>query len=462
MEGVDAGYLYMETPSMHMHTLKIAIIEPDEPFTHERFSEELVGRLNRLPPLQRRVLPVPFALNHPLWIADREVDLSRHIVGHRLPAPGGMAELEALIGQIAGTPLDRSLPLWEMHVCEGMPDDRVAVVVKMHHSLADGVAANALLGNVTDQPPDDGVVDQDPPPGLEPPPSRGQQVRLALVDAIRQTLTLPGLLWRTANAVVTLVEHKRQSQVAVPRPVLDVPRTSLNGPLTPRRSFATATLPMAELKQVRQAHGVTLNDVVLAVVSGALRRWLASRGEQPSASLVAGVPVGTDVPGAPVRLGGNRVSNLFTSLATDVEDPLERLRTISRTATEAKAVQRALGPTMLIDWVQFTPPAPFSALLRRYSSSGAAARHAPPFNVIVSNVRGPGEPVTIAGAALRDLYSVGPILEGIGLNVTAWSYVDRLNVSLLSCPDLVADLGPVVAQLRPALDELLEMKDFAR
>ena len=113
---------------------------------------------------------------------------------------------------------------------------------------------------------------------------------------------------------------------------------------------------------------------------------------------------------------------------------------------------------MLVDWVQFTPPAPFSALLRRYSASGTASRHAPPFNVIVSNVRGPAEPVTIAGAALRDLYSVGPILEGIGLNVTAWSYVDRLNVSLLSCPDLLPDLAPLVAELRPALDELLSIE----
>ena len=459
MEGVDAGYLYMETPSMHMHTLKIAVIEPDEPFTHERFAEELVGRLNRLPPLQRRVLPVPFALNHPLWIADREIDLARHIVPHRLPSPGGMAELEAKIGEIAGTPLDRSRPLWEMHVCEGMPDNQVAVVVKMHHALADGVAANALLGNVTDQPPADGVVDPGATPALEPTPSRLRQVRLALVDAIRQSLTLPALLWRTGLAVKALVAHKRQSEVDVPRPVLDVPRTSVNGPLTPRRTFATCTLPMAELKQVRQTHGVTLNDVVLAVVSGALRRWLESRGEQPAASLVAGVPVGTDDPAGPVRLGGNRVSNLFTSLATDVDDPVERLRTISRTATEAKTVQRTLGPTMLIDWVQFTPPAPFTAVLRRYSAAGTAARHSPPFNVIVSNVRGPAEPVTIAGAALRDLYSVGPILEGIGLNITAWSYVDRLNVSLLSCPDLISDLAPIVEQLRPALDELLEMKD---
>ena len=455
MEGVDAGYLYMETPSMHMHTLKIAIIEPDEPFTHERFAEELVGRLNRLPPLQQRILPVPFSLNHPLWIADHDIDLSKHVVAHRLAAPGGMAELQTLIGEIAGTPLDRSRPLWEMHVCEGMPDDRVAVVVKMHHALADGMAANALLGNVTDTSA--ASVDPGPPLARETVPSRARQAGLALIDAARQSLTLPALLWRTVRALTALVKHKRQSQVAVPRPVLDVPRTSLNGPLTPRRTFATTTLPMAELKQVRRTHDVTLNDVVLAVVSGALRNYLAERGENPPISLVAGVPVGTDAPGEAPRLSGNRVSNLFTSLATDVHDPRERLLTISRTANEAKLVQRTLGPTMLIDWVQFTPPAPFSAVLRHYSRAGTAARHSPPFNVIVSNVRGPGEPVTIAGAALRDLYSVGPILEGIGLNVTAWSYVDRLNVSLLSCPDLVPDLGSLVAHLRPALDELLEM-----
>ena len=452
MEGVDAGYLYMETPSMHMHTLKIAVIEPDEPFTFERFSEELVGRLERLPPLQRRVLPVPFSLNHPLWIADHEIDLAHHIVPHTLPAPGGRAELEQLIGVVASTPLDRSRPLWEMHVCEGLPDDRVAVVVKMHHALADGVAANALLGNVTDQ----AAAATGRPLQLEPTPSRSRQVRLALADAIRQTLTLPALLWRTAGAVTALVRQRRSSDVEVPRPILDVPRTSLNGPLTPRRSFATATLPLDDLRQVRKAHDVTLNDVVLAVVSGALRRWLSSHDEHPTESLVAGVPVGTDDPDGPPRLGGNRVSNLFTSLATDVDDPVERLLTISRTTTASKLVQRTLGPTMLIDWVQFTPPAPFTAVLQHYSRAGTAARHAPPFNVVVSNVRGPAEPVTIAGAHLRDLFSVGPILEGIGLNVTAWSYVDRLNVSLLSCPDLVADLPELAAQLRPALDELLQ------
>jgi diacylglycerol O-acyltransferase len=203
---------------------------------------------------------------------------------------------------------------------------------------------------------------------------------------------------------------------------------------------------------------VTLNDVVLAVVSGALRRWMCARGEVLSAPLVAGVPVATDDPDGPPRTAGNRVSNLFTSLATDIDEPARRLQAISTVTSEAKVVQRTLGANMLVDWVQFTPPGPFAALLRLYSRSRAAARHAPPFNVIVSNVRGPSQPVAISGALLDDLYSVGPILEGIGLNVTAWSYVDRLNVSLLSCPDLVADLDALRDEMAPALEELVQAR----
>ena len=457
MEGVDAGYLYLETPSMHMHTLKIAVIEPPEPFALERFSHEVISRLERLPPLRRRVLPTPLGLFHPVWVGDRPLDPAYHFFHREVPAPGGMRGLEALIGEVAGRPLDRSRPLWEMHFCEPFDDGRVAVVVKMHHALADGVAANALLLNVVDDPSlptPEPATGAPPDSALEPTPSRQELFRAGLLGALRQLLDLPALLRRTASAVASVLRHRRVSEVAVPRPVLDVPRTPFNAALTPRRSFATCTLPLTGLKEVARAHGVTLNDVVLAVVSGAVRRVLLDAGALPPTSLVAGVPVATDAPGGADRLGGNRVSNLFTSLATDVEDPGERLRAISRVTTESKTIQRTLGADMLVDWVQFAPPAPLAAFMRLYSRTGLASRHPAPFNLVVSNVRGPAAPASIAGARLLDLFSVGPILEGIGLNVTAWSYVDRMNFSVLGCPDLVPDLAPLVAALPQALEEL--------
>ena len=450
MEGVDAGYLYMETPTMHMHTVKVAILERPGGIDVDRFAEEVLARLDRMPALGLRVLDVPFRLNHPVWVSDKPLDMSRHIVHQALPHPGGMKELEDLVGRIISVPLDRNIPLWELHLVEGLEGGRVAVVAKLHHALADGNVANNLLGNVTGQRGPGG-----PPRALEPTPSRVVLVADALRDFVRQLLTLPALLRRTATNVAALVRIRRGSAVTPPRPLLDVPRTSFNAALGPRRNFATCTLSLSELKDVKVRHGVTLNDVILGVVGGALRRWMDERGERPSASVTAGVPVGTDPPDAPPRLMGNRVSTLFTTLATDIDDPHERLTEIHRVTDASKLVQRTLGPDMLIDWVQFTPPAPFSAGMRLYSRARAASWHPAPFNVVVSNVAGPREELMLGDARLVDLFSVGPILEGIGLNVTVWSYQDRVNVSVVSCPDLVDDLGALVAQFEPALGELM-------
>lgn len=450
MEGVDAGYLYMETPSMHMHTVKVSILErEDGHFDIDRFVAEVLHRLHRLPPFTRRVLQVPFRLNHPVWIADRPIDPRRHIVHHALPQPGGAKELDDLVGRIISVPLDRKVPLWELHLVEGLEGGRVAVVAKLHHALADGNAANNLLGNVTGPSGPAG-----PPQALEPTPTRLALVGSALRDAIVQLFTVPALVRRTLTNVVALVRIRRGSDVSPPRPLLDVPRTSFNGALGPRRSFATCTLSLDELKAVKTAQGVTLNDVVLGVVGGALRRWMDARGEHPTASLTAGVPVGTDAAGDSPRLAGNRVSTLFTTLATDIDDPHERLAEIHRVTDVSKLVQRTLGPDMLIDWVQFTPPAPFSAGMRLYSRARAASWHPAPFNVVVSNVAGPREEIMLGDARLVDLFSAGPILEGIGLNVTVWSYQDRVNVTVISCPDLVPDLDPLMAQFGPALQDL--------
>jgi diacylglycerol O-acyltransferase len=231
-----------------------------------------------------------------------------------------------------------------------------------------------------------------------------------------------------------------------------------NGPLTSRRSFATASFTMADVKAVRTRHadieGLTLNDVVLGVTSGALRRWLDAHGERPAGSLVAGVPIGMDAADADPRLFGNNVSNMFTTLATDIDDPGERLRRISVTARHAKAMNQHLGSS-LADWSQFTPPGPVSAFMRAYSRHRGARLHAAPFSAIVSNVPGPRERLKVGGAHLADVFSVGPLIEGIGLNVTVWSYVDHMNFSLLACPDLLPDVDVLASYFPAALAELM-------
>lgn len=453
LPGVDAGFLYMETPAQHMHTLKIAHLDlSDVPggYRYELFAKGVAARLHLLPPFRRRLQHVPLQLHHPIWVEDDDLDLAEHLQRVVLPSPAGKAEIELAIAEFAGSPLDRTRPLWSIAVLEGLPDDRVVVVAKMHHALADGVAASALLANVMDaaQPQADST--RQP----EPTPSSPRLLVDAVVGQVRQLLHLPGLLGRTLASVVALIRRRRDLDVLPPRPILDTPRVSFNGAITARRSFATASLPLADFKVVRQSYGVSFNDVVLAVVSGALVRWLEARDEHPATSLTAGVPVATDPPGAQPRTSGNRVSNMFTSLCTDVADPGDRLLAISRVTDAAKVVQEALGLDMLQDWVQYTPPLPFSAFMRAYSRWHGADHHRAPFNVVVSNVPGPREPLAIGAARLTELYSVGPILEGIGLNITVWSYCDQMAFSALACPDTFEDLPGLAAQLEPALADL--------
>jgi diacylglycerol O-acyltransferase len=453
LPGVDAGFLYMETPTQHMHTLKVSYLDVSSVpggYSFEAFAAGLGERLHLLPPFRRRIQKVPLQLHHPVWVEDAHLDLSAHLRRVVVPAPGGKHEVEQVIGDIASTPLDRSRPLWEISVLEGLADGTIGVVAKMHHAVADGVAASALLANVMDTGAPLDLSPWLPVPG----PTSRELVTHAVAGQLRQLARLPGLLVRTLRSVLELVRRRRAMPVSPPRPILDTAKVSFNGAITARRSFATASLPIADVRAVRAATGVTFNDVVLGIVAGALRSWLDQQGEHPTASLTAGVPVATDGPGAAERLAGNRVSNMFTSLCTDIADPAERLQHIALVTQQAKVVQEALGLQMLQDWVQYTPPGPFTAFMRLYSRFRGADRHRAPFNVVVSNVPGPREPVSVGGARLTDLYSVGPILEGIGLNITVWSYLDRLNFSALACPDTLPDLDELVAQLRPALDEL--------
>ncbi|HEX9767181.1 MAG TPA: wax ester/triacylglycerol synthase family O-acyltransferase [Nitriliruptorales bacterium] len=460
LSGLDAGFLYMETPSWHQHTLKIGIVDASTSpggYSFAKAKEELGRRLHLLPPFRRRVVPIPGDFHHPVWIDDPDFDIERHVFQARLPAPGGDRELDDLIGQMASQPLRRDRPLWEMWVVEGLVSGEVAFVTKVHHSIADGVAASAMLANVMSPDPDPDVpIPVERPSRRRRLPPRWALLLEAFLDHVGQLFRLPALLIDTAKRLRDLVVHQKASITRTPRPILDAPRTIFNGALTPRRSFARASLPFADFREVRRHLDVTVNDVVLAVVGRAVAGWLRDRGELPTRSLLAAVPTSADAVTDVTRLWGNNVSNLFATLATDVADPAAQLQRIHDVMVESKKTQELLGPQMMFNWVQYTPPGPYRWAIRQYSRFRGADRHPPPINVIVSNVPGPRAPLYLAGARLTGLYSVGPILEGVGLNVTVWSYLDQMNFSAITCPQLIGDLHEITDRFRGALDELLE------
>jgi WS/DGAT/MGAT family acyltransferase len=228
-----------------------------------------------------------------------------------------------------------------------------------------------------------------------------------------------------------------------------------NRTLSPRRSFATTSLPLRELKAVKNAADVTLNDVVLGVVAGALDRFFESRGETLSKPLIASVPMAVVNPGDAPREAGNRVANLFTCLCNDVSDPLERLQKINAVTEQSKEVQRQLGIETMLDWSEAAPAAAYRWVLGAFSQSGLSDVMPPAANLIVSNVRGPDHPLYVAGARLRTIYSVGPVVEGIGLNITGWSYCGNLDFALIADAEAIPDPQIITDAFRPALDDLV-------
>jgi diacylglycerol O-acyltransferase / wax synthase len=460
MTGVDAGFLYMETPTLHMHTLKIGVVDPSAVpggYSYLRFQEELAKRLHLLPPFRRRVVPVPFALNHPVWIEDPDFDLAYHVRRVGVPPPGGPREMDELIGEIASHQLDRTRPLWQIWVLEGLQDGLVAFVAKIHHAAADGVAASALLANVMSIEPE--AAEPAPPERPwrpEPIPTDARLMLDALRDLFRGWRGLPPLVKRTVKGARAVGAYRKTADVKPPRPIVDTVMASFNGSLTPHRVFSTTSLQLDDFKEVKSAFGVSLNDVVLAVVAGSMRRYMDERGERLAKPLVAGIPVSTDQPDAVQRLGGNKVSNLFTSLRTDIDDPVERLHAIHRVTKAGKEVYNLLGADMMSDWVQFTPPGPFAWFMRQYSKRNWAAKHRPPINLVVSNVPGPPVPLYLAGAKLVALYSVGPVLESVGLNVTVWSYIDQMNFAAYACRERLPEIHRITDGLTDALGELLK------
>lgn len=443
--GLDAGFLLTETSTMPWHVLGVLIVDPStapEPFTLDAVRRLVAARVDRIEAFQKVVVRGLLGV-WPHW-AQGAVDLDQHIVRANLPDGAGIADVERLAATLAEVPLDRSRPLWELHVVEHLADGRAAVVAKVHHALADGVTAVGVLAALLDLeplPPGPPAIDLSPP---GPPPSP------ALSD-------IPGMLWRAGWGAgrAAVRAARRGLEFGWHSFGFMSARTSGHARLTNRRQVGLGTIAVDDVKRAKDAFGVTFNDIVLATITGAARGWLDADDQLPSRSLLAVVPVSVRSSEGEQLTSRNQVSAIFVSLPVHVGDPAERVRLIGLDTARSKALHHDAGLTTLGDLAAVAPWRMLGALWRAAWWTGAARALPPAANLVVSSVPGPPVPLYLAGARLVGLHPIGPLVEGIPLNLTAVSREHDVDVGVVSCPDLLPDVAGLAARLPAALAEVL-------
>ena len=456
LTGADATFLYGETANSRMEIASVVVGDAtglprgEELLEHSR--AYLEPRLHLAPPLRRRLVRVPLALDHPVWIEDPDFDLEFHLRHIALPAPGSMTQLGDFVGRVLSRPLDHGRPLWELYVVEGVEGDRIALVIKTHHAAVDGIAGFELLTSLIDF-----EADAPPPPPPEQPwepepvPTDVELIAGATANLVRQPLRGLKAARRVARAAV---ESRRRTGSATTALVGSggAPPTPFNGSLGPHRRVRFLDLSLSHAKTIKEAAGVKLNDVVLAAVGGGLRRYLERHDALPVEPLVAFVPVSTRGEGDG---DANSTAMVHVPLATDLADPGMRLKTIAKDAAEAKAVHAELGPSFLVDISELSGPAVAAAAFRLGEITRINERTRISGNVVVSNIPGSPVPLWTAGARIERLYPLGPLADGSGLNITLLSYLDNLGFSFVADREMVPDLDDLVDDVAAAFGELM-------
>ena len=466
LTGLDATFLYMETPSSFGHVNGLGIYRrPDDPDYHpyEAFKAQIESRLHLLDPFRRRLVEVPLGLDHPYWINDPDFDIDFHVRHIAIPPPGDREQLAAQVARIIGRPMDRTKPLWEVYVMEGLEDDEFAVLSKIHHATVDGASGVELLTILLDADPDgDDIPADDGSWKAEPVPTELELLSRTAASYVRRPVRLAKVQLNAVQQMAEITRNKgletmvRNIRRQLPgpagraneansltTPTVTAPRTPFNHSITPHRRLAMRSVPLSDIKQLKTKAGATVNDIVMAVCSGALRNYLLKHDALPDEPLQAMVPVSIRT-GEEEDRWTNRVSSLVATLPTNVEDPLERLELVHAAMETAKEQFELVPADALVDLANFSSPALAAQAARLASSLHLADQASPPVNVVVSNVPGPRQPLYAAGAQLQHYYPVSTIAEGMGLNITVHSYLDVLDFGLVACRELVPDLEDLV------------------
>jgi WS/DGAT/MGAT family acyltransferase len=457
LTGADATFLYGETRAAPLEIATCLVVDArDAPRGEDllaRARAYLEPRLHLAPLLRRRLVRVPFELEHPLWIEDPDFDIDHHLRHIAVPQPGRLDQLGDVVGRLLSRPLDHSRPLWELYLIEGLADDRAAIFVKTHHAAVDGVAAFGLVAATTDLEPDA----PPPPPPDEPWRPDAAPSDLSLVaHAFANLATQPLRGLKAARRIARTVVHAQRDHggAAAAIGAFGAPATRFNDVIGPHRAARFFDLPLDEVKKLKADRGVKLNDVVLGVVAGGLRRYLLRHDELPMAPLVAFVPVSVRGDGPDSGDAGNSTAMVHVELATDTADPGVRLQRIADAMVEAKARFADLGPSPVVDLTEpLGTPLAYGAF-RLAETLRLVERTRLGGNVVVSNIPGPPVPLYTSGMCIERMYPVGPLAQGAGLNITLLSYVDQLCFAAVADRDLVPDLDDLVEDLRAGFEEL--------
>jgi WS/DGAT/MGAT family acyltransferase len=466
LSGMDASFLHLETPEMPMHVGSLQIADLPEGYAGDYYEDVkrwMASRMHLAPVFQRKLALMPFDLANPVWVDDEDVDLDYHVRHVILPRPGTMEQLEKYIARLHSSLLDRSRPLWEIYVIEGLNTGQVAVYNKMHHAAIDGQAGVAIAKALLSP---SAVAAPIKPPRPRPRTNQyqlgvaelaGAALSNAVTQAIKLIQSLPAVGRALRSVVYPVSEADGKRHLALPSNLQLAPRTPLNVAITNQRSYAARSLSLAEVKAMAKKTGTSLNDVVMAICAGALKRYLADYDCTPDKPLIAGVPVSLREAGN--TDANNQVSMMIVNLATTIADPIERLRAINTSANAGKKFQGSVKGAMPTDFPSLGVPWIMSGLVSLYGRSRLANRMPPIVNVAISNVPGPQFPLYFAGAKLADFFPVSIPGHGIALNMTVQSYNGLLEVGLTACrramPD-VADLGNYVVEEHARLRGLIE------
>lgn len=464
LSGLDAGFLYLEAAGTPMHVgsvMRLAVPTRRGVHFHRDLIAHLAERLPRAAVLRRVLQAAPLDLGHPFWLEVETLDLSKHVLKRRLPAPGSDRQLAALVSTLHAKQLDRKRPLWQFVVIEGLANGEVALYSKIHHAVLDGQGGVALAQALLDLAPRrPRRTARKSAKGETAKPPRGRDVAQAAMRANAQQLLK---LLRAVPPVLRLAsEARRESAAEGLRSSLDrlrdtvllAPRTRFNRQVSDRRSFAAASLELGAVKRVAKAFEVSLNDVVMSLCAGALRSLLDTGGELPRKGLVAAMPVSLRETGnAEVN---NQVSMVQCPLPTELPDPLERLRAVALATRGIKQRVNALRGLIPTDFPGLAAPIWASGLSRLWARGRIAERLPPLANLAISNVPGPPVPLYLAGAQITNYFPVSIVTHGLGLNITVQSYAGMLEFGLTACREALPHPEVLARELQRELDALME------